>query len=243
MSAPDPSVDPALVAHLAPLAALVTEGDWRSYDSVMGWFLALPDTDRDAILADLDSAASRVAPEETFLGDAGEYEADWPRITPAEARARLPKLAAHTRARDLWFEQVGPDYRLMVAQVYRALPRGESVVVPTLGTFSTRSRPAVEAVDPRTGTPVSIPGRTVPVLTTDRVFRACVDGRVSPDATPLCVALAQRLAQGPVLLPHLGLMQVSRRKGFALPGRELPARSLPVYFASGPLTDRLDEPA
>lgn len=64
-----------------------------------------------------------------------------------------------------------------VNAVKRALEDGESIELRGFGTFEVRVREAREARNPRTGEPVDVPARAVPVFRTSRGFRDIVTDR------------------------------------------------------------------
>ena len=64
-----------------------------------------------------------------------------------------------------------------------ALERGEGIEIRGFGTFKVRHRKARTARKPRTGEPVEVSARAVPVFQPSRLLRDRVDrGKVSPEA-------------------------------------------------------------
>lgn len=65
----------------------------------------------------------------------------------------------------------------VLASIARAVVRGEKVTVPGFGTFDRALRSPRTARDPRTGEPVRVPVRWVPVFRPAAAFKARVAGR------------------------------------------------------------------
>ena len=81
-------------------------------------------------------------------------------------------------------EAIGPgitkrDYALVIdgflAAVKKALARGDSIEIRGFGTFRVRHRKGRMARNPRTGEPVEVLPRSVPVFQPSSLFRAEVD--------------------------------------------------------------------
>lgn len=65
--------------------------------------------------------------------------------------------------------------------VKRALAQGEHIEIRGFGTFKVRDRKARMARNPRTGEPVRVPARSVPVFKPSRLFKDEVDEELSED--------------------------------------------------------------
>ncbi len=62
-----------------------------------------------------------------------------------------------------------------LASVQEALARGEGIELGGFGTFKVRHRKARIGRNPRTGEPVAVPARSVPVFQLSKHFRSRVD--------------------------------------------------------------------
>ena len=64
--------------------------------------------------------------------------------------------------------------------IKRALAEGENIEIRGFGTFKVRGRKSRMARNPRTGDPVEVPSRAVPVFKPSKHLRARVAGRGRP---------------------------------------------------------------
>ena len=90
-------------------------------------------------------------------------------------KANLVEQVAETIGRRVIKKECALVIDAFLAAVGEALARGDGIELRGLGTFKVRHRKARTGRNPRTGEPVDVPPRRVPVFNPSRLLRERVD--------------------------------------------------------------------
>ena len=77
-------------------------------------------------------------------------------------------------ATELSKEKAGVAVDAMIAHIEASMKKGEEVRIPGFGTFKVRKRRSRMARNPRTGDPVEVPARAVPIFKPSKDLRVQV---------------------------------------------------------------------